>query len=72
MVIHDFGDCRAYPDEKGIETHKPRYAESSQKRQLQSLSRWKGNWNNATITPSAAIRIPDCRAYPDEKGIETV
>ena len=39
--------------------------------ELQSLSRWKGNWNGgcfATVDPDP---VSNCRAYPDEKGIET-
>ena len=38
---------------------------------LQSLSRWKGNWNMAAATFVSYINPYNCRAYPDEKGIET-
>ena len=38
---------------------------------LQSLSRWKGNWNYASRSVSRGSCSIHCRAYPDEKGIET-
>ena len=38
-------DCRAYPDEKGIETLIRHSHQQSHENKLQSLSRWKGNWN---------------------------
>ena len=61
--------CKAYPDEKGIETCSPDLGTESIL-ELQSLSRWKGNWN-AHRPPPGREGIPDCKAYPDEKGIET-
>ena len=66
----DYRNCRAYPDEKGIETTHSAWIRTGAISSLQSLSRWKGNWN-----PSRSFRIfrtfLNCRAYPDEKGIET-
>ena len=39
---------------------------------LQSLSRWKGNWNGCLWPSGCLWSGPQyCRAYPDEKGIET-
>ena len=38
---------------------------------LQSLSRWKGNWNMSSCCLRWILSEPHCRAYPDEKGIET-
>ena len=37
--------CRAYPDEKGIETGYTSFSVRNMTLELQSLSRWKGNWN---------------------------
>ncbi len=66
-----FPNCRAYPDEKGIETfvyilpteitHK--IAEPiPMKRELKHILSRRQTWPRV---------VRDCRAYPDEKGIET-
>ena len=62
--------CRAYPDEKGIETIFPK-CRSLMIATLQSLSRWKGNWNIFLLDSIILAVAFNCRAYPDEKGIET-
>ena len=62
-------NCRAYPDEKGIETG-TLLSHVTRPGRLQSLSRWKGNWN-LSFCSSWGPLFPNCRAYPDEKGIET-
>ena len=56
-------DCRAYPDEKGIETYQKNLLLLPCEIQLQSLSRWKGNWNfvdeyDAQIHDQIAEPIP--------------
>ena len=61
--------CRAYPDEKGIETLMI-MVRNGHRTALQSLSRWKGNWNILNNSSATSLQL-HCRAYPDEKGIET-
>ena len=62
--------CRAYPDEKGIETEflagieAPRMSIAEPIPMKRELKHKK--WFGYTYT----YRF-DCRAYPDEKGIET-
>ena len=64
------GYCRAYPDEKGIETTMVQLHRLSplliaepipMKRELKHVKHYL----------SRILRFPNCRAYPDEKGIET-
>jgi len=62
-------NCKAHPDEKGIETNWDDVL-SPHAEELQSTSRRKGNWN-CTCRPGTPARLCDCKAHPDEKGIET-
>ena len=63
-------NCKAHPDEKGIETQYRWSGRALKCCGLQSSSRRKGNWN-IKCRPVRFAATADCKAHPDEKGIET-
>ena len=62
-------NCRAYPDEKGIETVQV-VTPSEHAMYCRAYPDEKGIETGFACLPSPGDPL-DCRAYPDEKGIET-
>ena len=63
--------CRAYPDEKGIETCTDRSCTNLPCNIAEPIP-MKRELKPAHFDQSGGIIRLDCRAYPDEKGIETM
>jgi len=63
--------CRAYPDEKGIETMNGMIP-SSGRRYIAEPIPMKRELKPILSPGDSAVVGRDCRAYPDEKGIETM
>jgi len=69
MWLYWYYNCRAYPDEKGIETPIPS-SEVCFHLDCRAYPDEKGiETNHILIGDSGGFQ--NCRAYPDEKGIET-
>jgi len=64
-------DCRAYPDEKGIETPNCKCECSFIFDLIAEPIPMKRELKRFTSARATRSVLSDCRAYPDEKGIET-
>ena len=64
-------DCRAYPDEKGIETYKRRHGFLPNATRIAEPIPMKRGLKHSSEIDERVLDLY-CRAYPDEKGIETL
>ena len=69
-VMREKLHCRAYPDEKGIETSNAVW-HFMQRNMIAEPIPMKRELKHRDEQARYSGLLPDCRAYPDEKGIET-
>ena len=65
-----YWNCKAYPDEKGIETLTALHQAEKASRIAKPIP-MKRELKRHNLPPSDSIYGRYCKAYPDEKGIQT-